>query len=106
MTDIDYDLKHAEAPQPIEDMEELCDILDGMNASFKVVQQDEQGGKHDCTYYSTLLQHVKTGKYYGFDHESSYNHGFDHCGCITYPLTLDEVEVTPVQTFTWKVKKA
>lgn len=106
MEDIDYDLKHAEAPQPIDDEDELLEILLGSNKSFTVVQEDVDGGKHDCTYYSVLIQHVKTGKYYGFEYEQSYNNGFDPGDCITYPLTLDEVEVTPVQTFTWKVKKA
>jgi len=106
MNETDYDLKHAEAPQPIEDMEELWEILHGSNKRFISVQHNEEGGKHDCTYHSILLQHVKTGKYYGFEYEQSYNNGFDPGDCITYPLTLDEVEVTPVQTFTWKVKKA
>jgi len=106
MNETDYDLKHAEVPQPIDDMEELWEIIDGMNASFKVVQRNEEGGKHDCTNHDILLQHVKTGKYYGFDYTSSYNYGFDPGNAIEFPYTLYEVEVTPVQTFTWKVKKA
>jgi len=78
---------------PIADFETLFDILDGMHKEWEVLQQDEFGGKHDCTDYSYLLRYKPTQQLYMFDCEKSYNHGFDPGNAIDYPVEFEKAKI-------------
>lgn len=89
----------------IKDFEELCDIIWKSHPDWKVLQEDIDSGKHDCTNYSYLLQY-KDGELYTFDIERSYNEGLDPCNTIMYPFTPDKAEITgEYKQYTYQIKK-
>lgn len=83
---------------PINDMEALCDILDGMNPDWEVLQKDQFAGKHDCTDYRYLLRYKSTQQLYMFDCERSYNHGFDPGDTIDYPVKFEKAKIVDTIT--------
>lgn len=89
----------------VNSMEEYIEISNGADDRFELIQEDEEGGKHDMTYHSVLIKHIESGRYFGLDFETSYNDGIDPCDTLEFPMELKEVEVTPVISFTWKPKK-
>lgn len=90
----------------VKDLEEFFSICDGMHDDFETIQENEHGGKHDCTDYEYLVKHVPTGKHYLLWDSRSYRDGSQAEYIHDFPLTLDEIELIPVTTYKYKIIKS
>jgi len=79
-------------------MEALCDIIDGLDSDWEVLQEDQFAGKHDCTRYCYLLRHKPTQQLYMFDCERSYSYGFDPGNMIDYPVEFEKAKIIDTVT--------
>ena len=88
----------------IQNVQEYLRIIWGENKDWELVQKDEEGGKHDCTEETYLMQYKPNGLYYLLWNSQSYNDGAQIEYTHDFPNEPEEIELIPVTTYKYKIK--